>query len=211
MAKPRLRQQIAQEAARLMTEGGIRDIGLARRKAASRFGRVDRSALPSDEEIGLARQAWHQIYAGPAHALSTQRLRRLALEAMRLLQEFQPVLIGDAWEGTPHGNSAIVLQLFAEFPEQVIFKLQSSRIPYAEMARQTRPNRSDTQPEHAGFGFLVDGVAVELHVYPSAARLPTGRPKGSGTRWRGGNLTELLELIEEDRIGATGDAQPERR
>lgn len=196
MAKQRLREQIAQEAARLMMEGGIRDFALARRKAANRFGRVDHHALPSDEEIGLARQTWHQLYGGSARADRLTRMRRLAREAMVVFAEFTPLLVGDVVAGTIHENSAIVLQLFAEFPEEVIFKLHSARIPFTEM---TAPRRSVKLgaglPEYSGFGFLVDSVSVELRVYPAHARLPSGRIKGYGAKEAAATLPELLRLL----------------
>ena len=47
-----LRQQLAEEAARLISEHGIQDFALAKRKAAERLGvRAQAGALPSNEEI----------------------------------------------------------------------------------------------------------------------------------------------------------------
>src|SRR5256885_2848507 len=47
-----LRRALAQEAARLMAEHGIRDFLVAKRKAAERFGVVDGAALlPKNREI----------------------------------------------------------------------------------------------------------------------------------------------------------------
>jgi len=41
-----LRRALAQEAARIMSEQGIDDFGLAKRKAAERLGATDISVLP---------------------------------------------------------------------------------------------------------------------------------------------------------------------
>ena len=46
-----LREQLAQEAARLIVDHGIYDYGQAKRKAALRFGVREVSALPSNSEI----------------------------------------------------------------------------------------------------------------------------------------------------------------
>jgi hypothetical protein len=123
-------------------------------------------------------------------------MRRLAAEAMGLFEDFTPLLVGDALEGTVHANSAIVLQLFAEFPEQVIFKLHAARIPFSEMALPRRSRKPSADPaEPSGFSFLVDGVTVELQVYPAHTRLPSGRLKGAAARESGANLQQLLQLL----------------
>ena len=46
-----LREQLAQEAARLVVDHGMHDYGQAKRKAAQRFGIRESSALPSNSEI----------------------------------------------------------------------------------------------------------------------------------------------------------------
>ena len=46
-----LRAALAQEAARIMSEQGIDDYGLAKRKAAERFGATDIAVLPKNTEI----------------------------------------------------------------------------------------------------------------------------------------------------------------
>ncbi|MEJ0005969.1 MAG: hypothetical protein WDM77_06155 [Steroidobacteraceae bacterium] len=49
-----LRHALAQEAARVMAEHGIRDFLVAKRKAAERFGVTDGAVLPKNTEIELA-------------------------------------------------------------------------------------------------------------------------------------------------------------
>lgn len=179
-----------------MMEGGIRDVAQARRKAASRFGRVDRHVLPSDEEIGLARQRRCQLYGGSGQAERLRRMRRLAREAMTVFKEFKPMLVGDVLEGSLHANSAIVLQLFAEFPEQVIYRLHAARIPFAEMAQRRRSDRPNpAPPDHSGFSFLVNGETVELQVYPIETRLPSGQLRGAATKQPGASLPDLMQLL----------------
>ena len=49
-----LREQLAQEAARLIVDHGMRDYGQAKRKAAARLGVREASSLPSNTEIELS-------------------------------------------------------------------------------------------------------------------------------------------------------------
>ena len=46
-----MRRSVAVEAARLMSESGIRDFQMAKRKAAERLGANEKSQLPNNSEI----------------------------------------------------------------------------------------------------------------------------------------------------------------
>ena len=63
-----LRTALAQEAARIMSEQGIDDYGLAKRKAAERFGASDIAVLPKNTEIEAALAACRGRVAGSAGA-----------------------------------------------------------------------------------------------------------------------------------------------
>src|SRR5687767_10281158 len=94
-----LRRAIAQEAARIMSEQGIEDFLLAKRKAADRFGVSDASVLPKNTEIEAALEEHHRLFDGDKHHGTLRELRRVALRAMKLLAEFQPRLVGPVLTG----------------------------------------------------------------------------------------------------------------
>jgi hypothetical protein len=84
-----LRRALAQEAARIMAEHGIRDFLIAKRKAAERFGVTDGTALlPKNSEIESALAEYQRLFGGPSHLLSLHAQRRAALSAMHYLSEF---------------------------------------------------------------------------------------------------------------------------
>src|SRR3954469_14225593 len=62
-----LRRALAQEAARIMSEHGIRDFLTAKRKAAERFGVVDGSVLPRNTEIEDALAEYQRLFGGNKH------------------------------------------------------------------------------------------------------------------------------------------------
>ena len=74
----RARLMVAQEAARIIVNQGIRDYGLAKKKAADRLGLNARGALPGNAEIEEAVGEYLQIFAGEAHSdlLRSMRLSR---------------------------------------------------------------------------------------------------------------------------------------
>ena len=94
------RQQIAQEAARLIIEEGIGDYQFAKLKAANNFGAssVDTS-LPRNEEIDHAMELYHRMYSGEQHHTFLAQQRRVALEAMEFLEQFSPRLTGPVFTG----------------------------------------------------------------------------------------------------------------
>jgi hypothetical protein len=124
-----LRAALAQEAARIMSEQGIDDYGLAKRKAAERFGATDIAVLPKNTEIEAALAAHHRLFEAHTHSSTLSALRRTALQAMRLLQRFEPRLVGPVLSGTASAHSEVNLHLFAEGAEPVALHLMERGIP----------------------------------------------------------------------------------
>ena len=88
------RTMLAQEAARLISDHGIKDFRTAKSKAAWALGLSDRGALPSNREIEDALAERTRIFAAGHHAQLLDRLRMVALEVMYSLQPFRPGLVG---------------------------------------------------------------------------------------------------------------------
>ncbi len=161
----RLRERIAHEAARIMHEQGIRDYGLAKRKAAERLGVPDGCGLPRNAEIEAALAAYRRLFDGE-HAARLRRLRRTALEAMRLLSAFEPRLVGSVLSGTAGAHSDINLHLFADTPEAVALFLAARHIPYEECERRLRPSAGHDPRGYPAFRFVTGEFTVELTVFP---------------------------------------------
>jgi hypothetical protein len=143
-----LRMALAQEAARIMSEQGIDDYGLAKRKAAERLGATDIAVLPKNTEIEAALAAHHRLFEGKKHSTALSALRRTALQAMQLLKNFQPRLVGPVLTGTASAHSEVNLHLFAEGPEPVALHLMERGIPHhiAERRLRYEPNRLVSYP-----------------------------------------------------------------
>src|SRR5919109_2555156 len=85
-----MRARIAAAAARLMAEDGIDDFALAKRKAARQLGAADTHALPRNEEIEAELRSYRALYQADEHPQVIEELRRIALDAMRALERFNP-------------------------------------------------------------------------------------------------------------------------
>src|SRR5476649_1024454 len=88
-----LRRRLAQEAARMMAEHGIEDYLQAKRKAADRLGVNDIAALPKNTEIEAALREYQRLFNVGSHDLRLKEQGSIAVEAMRMLDEFQPRLV----------------------------------------------------------------------------------------------------------------------
>jgi len=164
----RARQTLAQEAARIIVEQGIRDYRVAKMKAAERLGMNARGALPGNAEIELAISNHHALFGGESHADFLQQLREAALSAMDLLTVFTPRLIGPVLQGTADENSAVNLHVFSDSPESVAMHLSNSGLNYRPYERRLKTSRGKgaTPSSFVGFQFDYEGECVEATVFP---------------------------------------------
>jgi hypothetical protein len=196
-----LRRALAQEAARIMSEQGIDDFLLAKRKAAERFGVADASVLPRNTEIETALAEHHRLFASNRHDMDLAELRKIALRAMRLLSEFEPRLVGPVLSGSASAHSEINLHLFAESAESVALRLMEQGIPHQVAERRLRyePGRVVSYP---AFKFVAGRQPIDAVVFPvngirqSPASPVDGRPMPRG------DATEIESLLAQSSMHA---------
>lgn len=160
-----VRRSIAVEAARLMSEGGMRDHRLAKLKAAERFGMVDDASLPTNREIEDALREHQRLFHAADHVGTVQRLRETACEAMRFFAAFEPRLVGAVLEGSADEHSAVCLHLYCDHPLQIVAHLREHGIAYEEQDRSLRLDRT-TSAVFPVFVLGADGTAIDLTVLP---------------------------------------------
>lgn len=161
----RARQRVAQEAARIIVDHGIRDYRLAKQKAADRLGIMSRGALPGNAEIEAAVAEHLQIFGRESHADHLRLMRVAALSAMELLASFSPRLVGPVLVGTADENSAVNLHAFADSPEAVAMELSCLGISYRPYERRLKSRRNHVET-FAGFEFHHSNSAIQVTVFP---------------------------------------------
>ena len=164
----RERQTVAQEAARLIVDHGIRDFRVAKTKAAERLGISGRGALPGNAEIELAVSNHLALFGGDAHASHLGQLREAALSAMDLLAEFEPRLVGPVLQGTADHSSAVNLHVFADSPESIALELHAHGYDCRPYERRLKISRGKgAKPESfAGYEFRLEHAAIQATVFP---------------------------------------------
>jgi hypothetical protein len=160
-----MRQRIAEEAARLMLEDGIKDFYAAKRKAAQHLGAPGTQNMPSNGEVEEARVAYQRLFVGQDQALRLAKLRAAALEAMGFLERFHPRLVGSVLNGSAGAHSDVNLHLFAGSSEEVGLFLAAHHIPYEQRDKRLRFDRGSYRSLPA-FSFVAGDVTLELVVFP---------------------------------------------
>lgn len=125
-----MRELIAQAAARMIAEDGIQDFALAKRKAARQLGAADTHNLPSNAEVQQALRLHQDLYQKDEQALRLKLMRSEALNAMHLLERFNPYLTGSVLSGTATRHSDINLHLFTDNAKEVELFLLNRNMPY---------------------------------------------------------------------------------
>ncbi len=108
------RARIADLAAQYISEHGIQDYNLAKRKAARHLGIPDAQGLPSNEEVDSALIQRQDLYDPEEQATILAALREQAIAVMRVFHRFAPSLTGAVAIGAVSEHSLIELEITAD-------------------------------------------------------------------------------------------------
>ena len=201
-AQDRTRQRrlrIAQEAARLISEHGIRDFHRAKLKAAERLGVLDAQVLPRNQEIEQALREHQRLFHADSQPQQLRERREAAVEAMRFLAAYEPRLVGPVLEGTADAHSAVCLQVFCDDPDEVPRFLHERGIPAYAQTRRLRMDR-ESSLDCAVLLFSADGLGFDLTVLPRDALRQAPLDRIDERPMRRASLTAVEELL-----AASGD------
>jgi hypothetical protein len=198
-----MRRALAQEAARIMVDHGVEDFLFAKRKAAERMGVTDHAVLPRNTEIEQAIAEHHRLFGSASHAGELAELRRHAVAAMKLLEEFEPRLVGPVLAGTAAPHADILLHIFADTPETVAIGLMDRHVRHRVGERRVKVHRGEAQAfpsiQFASGNYDVDAVIFPRDGIRQAPLSPVdGRPMRRATR-------EEVEALLDTGLAASGE------
>ncbi len=195
------RGQIAEEAARLMYEEGVREFLTAKRLAAKRVGGGNRKStrrirdLPSNAEIQEA-LLWHATLAeGPGRKRGLARMRCVAYETMSELEEFSPRLIGSVSTGHVRMGSDIDLHLFSDAPDDLRRHLDILGWDFSE--KHVCIRRGSTICDYLHF-YLDWWIPIEITLYPVLALRERSRSSTDGRPMHRLKRKELSALLKRE-------------
>jgi hypothetical protein len=140
-----LRQQITQQAVKLLAESVEVDYSSAKTKAAKMLGYTGKQDLPSNLEIETELKKYQSIFCAESQAAIVKEKRSEALSAMKFFEQFEPRLVGAVLEGTATKNTPIEIQLFVDSFKEVTLYLIENKIPYEIFDRTIRVNKRESK------------------------------------------------------------------
>jgi hypothetical protein len=178
------------------------DIQESRRKAAARLGCKDKQQLPDNQEIEEALREYRLIFFSDSQPAALRRLRKLALDAMRDLQPFNPHLTGPVLDGSADALNPIKLYLYVETPEEVALYLLERQIPFEERDIRLTYSRGirKTLPL---FSFQAGECGVELILLPLQDRSNPPLNPMTERPDRGAGVARVSALLE---AGSSSDS-----
>lgn len=126
-----LKTRVAKEAATLLYFGQEKEYKQAKQKAAQTFGT---HFLPSNIDIALQLDKIAEENEGPKRKERLVQMRYEALNTMRLLVKFYPVLVGSVWRGTIKQGSDIDIAIFSDEPSEIHQILKHAEIRVSKTA-----------------------------------------------------------------------------
>jgi hypothetical protein len=187
-------QRLAKEAARVMRDGGIRDFGVAKRKALEQLRLPARTPLPRNQDIEQALAEHQRLFGGSEHAAQLLELREMAITAMRELREFEPKLVGAVLSGTADSNAVITLHLFADTIEEVAWSLLERGIDHRNSEHKLRMSTSEVEFV-PGFSFVAGGKPIELLIFCGRSRRRTPVSTLDGRAMQRASLLQVQRLV----------------
>ena len=164
-----MRMRLAQEAAKIMIDSGIRDFAMAKRKAADHLNAHDTRQLPTNMEIDQAMVEYQRLFRSTEQPQTLQKLREVAHTAMQFFHDYNPRLVGPVLTGTADTNTAVTLHVFSDNSEEINLLLLNQRIPFESRDKRYKIG-SDTYEHYPCFEFFAEQTKIEVVVFPASKR-----------------------------------------
>lgn len=192
------RHRLANEAARLMAESGIRDYHQAKLKAAERLGIFDDASLPRNREIEDALREYQRLFQRE-NVPALRHRREAALRAMEFFGQFQPRLVGTVLDGTADTRSPVALHLFSDDPDAAPRFLEQHGIPAEARSRRLRLDR-ERVVEVPVWVFTAEDLTFDLTVLPLNGMRQAPLSNTDEKPMKRASAAQLRELLAQEEI-----------
>src|SRR5512137_2010742 len=136
-----LKRRVAREAATLLYFGAEKEYKQAKDRAAKTLGT---HFLPSNLEVALELDKVAEENEGEKRLERLVEMRREALQTMKLLNAFHPVLIGSVWRGTIKQGSDIDIAVYTDDHQLILNVLKADGVKISRTTWTTINKRGVT-------------------------------------------------------------------
>ena len=152
--------------------------------------------LPSNLEIALELDKIAEENEGAEGKERLIQMRREALEVMRLLSDFCPVLIGSVWRGTIKQGSDIDIAVYTDEPEEIINVLKAEGV---KVLKTSLDNSNKHGATLESFHIYAETSAKHGLEIVARSREEAGKKRKCetfGDELKGLNIKELEKVLE---------------
>ena len=130
MSSKNIKLSVANLAAQLIMEDGIKDYLYAKKKAAKSLGINENANLPTNSQIDKAIDEFNKIFNPNIDIEFLQQFKTQALEVMSIFKSFKPHLMDQLSQGIIPKFPEIKINLFADNLKDVEYVLLNSDLSY---------------------------------------------------------------------------------
>ena len=160
-----LADALAESAATYLRERSSEDYNAAREYAQRKLGAACRPSFPTNRQIADALNRQLAFFQPERQQALLQRLRKVAVQAMEFFADYNPKLVGSALDGTANDHSPVVLHVFSDTVEEIIFHLQDNNVPYDLRDRRLPRGKFGTTNSVPMLSFVAGETPLEVYVF----------------------------------------------
>ena len=193
-----LKHQVAREAATLLYFGAEKEYKQAKEQAALTLGA---HFLPSNLEVALELDLVAEENEGQDRKEHLIQMRQEALQIMKVLEAFCPVLIGSVWRGTIRRGSDIDVSVYSDEPKKVEDALEAAAVKVLKTAWTTVNKRGVTMESYHIYVETAAKHGVEIVVRSREEQGKFRKCETFGDEMKGLKTRELEKLLKENPTG----------
>jgi predicted nucleotidyltransferase len=188
-----LKQKVAKEAATLLYYGAEKEFKQAKLKAAKTLGS---HFLPSNLEIAFEIDKIAEENEGGKREERLIQMRKEALEVMKNLADFSPVLIGSVWRGTIKQESDVDIAAYAEDTEEVLNILKSEGVDISKTAWITVNKQGATLESFHIYAKTPSGNSLEIVLRSQEEARKKRKCETFGDELKGLTIEALQKILQ---------------
>ena len=166
MSSKNIKISVANLAAQLIMEEGIKDYLFAKKKAAKSLGLNENVSLPTNSQIDKAIDDFNKIFNPNIDIEFLQQFKTQALEVMNIFKNFKPHLMNQLSQGIIPKFPEIKINLFADNLKDVEYVLLNSEMSYD--FKEVKMNIKESKPSIKSIPTIyLDNLSIpaEIKVY----------------------------------------------
>ncbi len=187
-----LKHRVAREAATLLYFGAEKEYKQAKVRAAQTLGT---HFLPSNLDVALELDKVAEENEGIKRKERLVEMRKEALDVMRLLSAFCPVLIGSVWRGTIKQGSDIDIAVYTDDAEQIVSALKAGGVKVSKTGWTTVNKKGATMESYHIYAQTPAKHGLEIVARSREEAGKKRRCETFGDELKGLNIRELQKVL----------------